>query len=492
MKRRDFIMDTALAAAGLAAGAGKLSGAQDVPNVLLFIVDQMRQPRWFPEDARLPNLDRLKCRGIEFTRHFASAVPCSPSRACLFTGLYMDQHGVMQNMNTNTKKHPARSLDPGIPTLGRLFREAGYRTPYFGKWHLTVEREIVEKARSIDASVLEEYGFEQWAPPDRIGDAPYEGLIHDDDFTDRACAWLSDPSNHTRPWFLTVSLINPHDIVSYPRVRVPSMFVPDVAHRLPDNWDDDLEGKPRCQSDYRKIYNTGMGGMRKSDRKKWLHMLDYYYYLNLKIDAFLGKVMDALDKTGRAQNTIFIFTSDHGEMCGSHMLRSKGPFPYDENINVPLVVSWPGKIAGGAGTRALSQNVDILPTLAEMAGLDGSCPFDNLPGKSLAPVLSDSGKREVNDHVLCSFSRDIMLEVMPMLKRPYGPFHMRAIREPDWVFARYFDPEKEGQEFELYDLKNDPLQMKNLAGDPGYKAVEREMRDKLREAEAREAAPVKS
>lgn len=480
MKRREFIKTWASAMAGLAAGAAG-AGALGRPNVLLILVDQMRRPRWFPEHAGLPNFERLKAGGIEFTRHYTSAVPCSPSRACLFTGLHMDQHGVSLNVNNRDFQE---SLDPCIPTLGHMFRDAGYRTPYFGKWHLTLKEEYKKEG-------LAAYGFEEWNEPDRHG-IPYEGIIFDRSYADGAIDWI-EREGRKGPWFLVCSLINPHDICFYPRFDVPPVFIRDVFDKLPENWHDDLSGKPRCQAEYAVTSSAVSGKMGANDEKTWLHYLDYYYYLTLRIDMQLGRILNALEASGQARDTIVIFTSDHGDMGGSHGLRAKGPFVYEENTNVPLVISWPGRLAGGVSTGALSQNVDLFPTLAGLVGVDVRSKYAHLSGRDLAPVLADPGKGSVNDHVLFSFAGNIMMSLMAKrLGRPQvtSPQNIRAIRERDIVFGRYFDPGGGDQEFEMYDLRNDPFEMRNLAGDPGYRAVEKEMLEKLRDAEAGEMSPL--
>jgi arylsulfatase A-like enzyme len=469
MDRREFVKKSGAGGAALMlAGAG--SGAQAKrPNLLLFIVDQMREPRWFPESARLPNLTRLKDRGVAFTNHFVSAVPCSPSRACLMTGRHMDRNGVFNNMNA--REQP--SLDPAIPTLGHVFRQAGYRTPYFGKWHLSLKR---------DGAGLEPYGFDWIKPtPPRW---PFPGLMGDGSVTDAALDWIKGPAGRGAPWFLTVSLINPHDICSYPRLDVPPFLVPDGTDRLPDNWNDDLANKPRCQREYQEAYAAVAGTMSLNDEKTWRHYLDYYYYLTAKTDQLLGCTLDALSASGQSDNTVVIFTSDHGDMGGSHRLRSKGPCAYRENVNVPLVIADPRGVQG-LRCEALCQNVDLFPTLAAIAGADPSS-LPSLPGHDLSPALTDPEGASFGDHALFSFTDNINVRLLNQRLGRQGvhsPHHIRAIRERDWLFARYFDPGNDEQEFELYDLKNDPLEMRNLAGDPGYSAQQREMAEKLREAE---------
>jgi arylsulfatase A-like enzyme len=478
MDRRDFIKSSVAAGAGLALGGDRLwagtTGAK--PNVLLIMVDQMRQPKWFPPEAVLPNLEKLKTRGVEFTRHFTSAVPCSPSRACLFTGLHMDQQEIAVNVGRKWQK----SLDPKIPTLGHLFRKAGCQTPYFGKWHLTRKKEI-------SGTGLEQYGFDYQSQDSAGG----PGLTVDAPYTDAACEWLGNPKNHDRPWLLTLSLLNPHDICGYFALQSDIATAPRIIKQLPGNWDDDLSGKPRCQSEFQKA--TMPGDWTKGNQAGWLNYLNYYYYLNTRADALVGKVLDTLEKTGKADNTLVIFTSDHGEMGGSHRLRLKGPFVYEENTNVPLIISRPGKIPAGKKSNSLCQNVDLFPTLAAMLGYDLAREFPYLPGKDLSGALSDPEHAEGSNHVLFSFHETIALKMkVQMLGRKLmtAPHSIRAVREQDRVYARYFDPASDAQEFELYDLRTDPLEMKNLAADPAFKSLREEMSEKLRLALAREAAPI--
>jgi len=481
MDRRSFLK-TAASSAGAPLLSSKLAKASSAkPNVLLFLLDQMRRPVWFPDFALLENYERLKSHGLEFSNHFVSAVPCSPSRACLMTGLHMDQNRVYNNMFVEVQP----SLDPRIPTLGRLFQEAGYQTPYFGKWHL------IQGSKAKKDPGLKPYGFE-WIMRETLG--PFmPGLRKDPDFTRGATNWLSNSSNYSRPWFLTLSLTNPHDICAYPRGAVPASLVPDSIERLPDNWGDDLETKPGCQKEYQKAYGVMSGDFDIYDEKKWLHYLDYYYFLNRRIDRLLGRVMDALEASGQIENTLIIFTSDHGDMGGSHRLRSKGPCVYRENANVPLVFHWPGVIPKGSSCDALTQNVDMFPTLVGLLGHDAASRYPHLPGSDLSETLTDPAKVPGRDHALFSFTNNIHLANSNRLAGKPGvtsPQNIRAIRQKDFVYARYFDPGRDQEEYELYDLVNDPLEMKNLAGDPGYKALKREMAEKLARAEAHEMAPV--
>ena len=478
MKRREFLRNSAIAAGALALTGKNLHASQDRPNVLLIICDQWREPRWFPEKVSLPGYERLCKEGLNFTNHFVSAVPCSPSRACLFTGMHLTQHGVETNVNLNA--HP--SMDPGIPTLGHRFKEAGYRTPYLGKWHLTLHSDYENKG-------LTAYGFEDWIGPDHDG-VPYDGLEHDSLFVDESINWLRQHGKKG-PFFLTCSVINPHDICYYHRADVPAVFIPDVFSKLPGNFKDDLKTKPRIQAIYREAYGKIMKTTPDMPERDWLHYLDFYYWLQQRVDRNIKRLLALLDHLGLAENTIVVMTADHGEMCGSHKLQAKGPFVYQENNNVPLVVRWPGKVRAGAKTNALSQNPDIFPTLMELAGI--SAPVSHLPGKSLTPAIFKPGKNDVHDHILMAFGMKLGGARIGKWAKRMGislkgvPFQIRSIHDGRYKYARYFDTGCQ-EEYELYDMQEDPLELRNLAVDPGYASLKKELADKLREAELKEMA----
>lgn len=483
MKRREFLKVGGMAAAGMAlAGA---SAATDRPNVLLLIVDQMRLPRWFPQDAPLPAYDRLRREGLLFSNHYVSCVPCSASRATLFTGLHMPQHRVEVNCQRFARRRSRYSfgpeLAPELPTLGHLFRDAGWRTPYFGKWHLSYTGDPATPD-------LTRYGFTDWIGPDHFGGVR-EGLQWDAAFADQAVAWLDAHGREPQPWFLTCSLINPHDICYFPNRAVPARKVPDVCDRVPDNFHDDLKGKPGIHRDWRRLWGRLYGSELMTERMG-RHYLDCYYFFQLQAEAELCRVLDALDRTGQADNTIVALFSDHGEMAGSHRLMSKGPYVYDENNRAPFMLRWPGRVPAGAEARALAQSVDLFPTLLALAGVKHDC--SRLPGKSLMPAIAEPAVSGINDHVLMAwgYGRDGFNETGRRFLQPEvrSPAQVRAIYDGRYKFARYFDPGLD-EEYELYDLQEDPLEMTNLANDQGRRALSRELRDRLRKAEAVEMAP---
>ena len=337
------------------------------PNILLIVSDQERQRSWLPAGVTLPWRDRLRADGLEFTDYFTHSSPCSPSRGSLLTGRYLPGHGVLDNVIM--PEHV--ELPTSTPTLGSLLDGAGYRSSYIGKWHLS----------HSPTPDMEAYGFADWDGNDRhfMGWAG-TGVHFDPIIATNAAHWLEQnagPAGATAPWFLTVALVNPHDVMWFPvdqpgyRERHPDdvaavrrvleaaawkdddplpIFTepyPEVVDQLPANFDDDLHTKPEAHRQWRWDQQHGLWGyIDPGDKAAWLRHLDYYVHLHQLADRSLGTVLGALEASGRWDDTIVIFTSDHGDMCGSHGLRSKGPFVYDEIMRVPSLYQ------GSRGHRA--------------------------------------------------------------------------------------------------------------------------------------------
>jgi len=472
MKRREFLKNAGVTFAGMALGNHLLRAESSKPNILLIEVDQMRFPRW-TRISWTKNIERLVKQGLSFNKHFTSAVPCSPSRACLFTGTYTTQNKMFTNCDfVEGRLQP--SLNPKIPTLGHIFRNAGYRTPYRGKWHLTRKKDRNKQDPLID------YGWEGWKPPEApFGGPPYNGQLMDPVYTNEAIDWLKNPDSKKQPWFLVCSLVNPHDICAYPRFYPQEKLKPIKHEKPPENWTDDLSTKPGCQKEYQIRWGKLSGQIDVNDGDQWRRYLDYYVECEEMVDREIGRLLDALEKSGQADNTIIVFTSDHGEMAGSHKLRTKGNFAYEEVMNVPLIFVWRGKIPSGVSTDALASNVDVLPTLVSLAGIRNP---NYTAGVDLTPILQNPVSGSVREEIIYNVDWEFMVTVNRSAEQVSAfenPARIRAIRNKDWKYARYFSLTKDDTEEELYDLKNDPLEMHNLARDPGYQKKLKEMRDRL-------------
>lgn len=486
------------------------------PNILFVISDQERHWSWLPETVSLPWRERLQSEGLTLDNHWTHSSPCSPSRATIQTGLHVPQHQVADN--TVFPWH--HSLDPSVPTVGSALREGGYRSSYIGKWH-------VSYGPHPD---MESYGYSDWDGNDQhfMGWAG-TGVHFDPVIADNAAHWLrQNATSLDEPWFLTVALVNPHDVMWYPIDQpayrdahpdelaaarellasakwtdgetVPAFDADydEIFEELPENFGDDLISKPACHRQWRWDQQHGVWGfIDPSDKKAWLRQLDYYVRLHELADQSLGTVLGALEESGAWDDTVIVFTSDHGDMCGSHGLRSKGPFIYDEIMKVPAIVRVPGLTQAGSSTSSLSSHVDLARTICGLAGVDAPEP---MAGNDLDPLLADPGA-SVRDQVLFCHETAHTANIRSTRWSIRGSFDGR------YKYARYFgvggglpnddlsrkptamlygpDAAFEDQEHELYDLQEDPHELVNLAHDPGRKA---ELHRRYQELLALEAA----
>lgn len=476
------------------------------PNILLVVSDEERRTDWLAGHADLPAHDRLTAEGLTFRRHFTHTSPCSPSRASLYTGRYLHQHGVVDNVSFPT--HTA--LDPALPTLGQLLRGVGYRTAYLGKWHLS----------HSNTPDMEAHGYADWTGDDvHYTGSAWSGRHFDPLICDQAVSWLADHADDTTPWFLTVALVNPHDIMWFPidqpdhlathpadreifdairRLRLGDLELeppPPIERRfdrLPDNFDDDLHTKPEVQRAWRHVRNTEhfVGRIDPDDTEMWLRQLDYYAWLHEHLDVSLGRLLDAVDRQGLSDDTVVVYTSDHGDACGSHGLRAKLPCVYEEVMGVPLVVRAPGRVTPGSVTDALSTHVDLAATICALAGVDPSGA--GLPGVDLGPVLDDPST-SVREAVF--FAQDSAQSELIRNCR----YAVRGFFDGTTKYARYYgigggirrdgtpDPEPklfgpdaafDECDHEWYQLDDDPGELRN-------RAVERAFRHETRDLFAR-------
>lgn len=341
------------------------------PNILVIIVDQMRTPQWFPErqqlDAVLPNLARLQRSSVSFQSHYTASNNCTPSRGVMTTGLYSHQTGCMFTGDGPTES----SLAPKFPTWGTMLRQQGYRTWWWGKWHL---------GQSSDATPegLEAHGFSGGTFPSPNG-APNQGLQRDPGIVDQFAGWFDDNAGKG-PWCTTVSLINPHDINWWPKnplpEDIPHLFTSPAANfETPEDLS--RNGKPQLQIDFLHFmapliagpleHPAGQPGQPPPKRDaQWARCLDVYLWLQQQVDVQIGRVLDKLASRPEIdQNTVVVFTSDHGEYAGSHGLRGKGSAAYDEAIRVPLYIRDPH----GHLTPTPGDTRDQLTSSADLAAL---------------------------------------------------------------------------------------------------------------------------
>ncbi|MFD6677224.1 sulfatase-like hydrolase/transferase [Rhodococcus zopfii] len=488
--RRTFLVGAgAFLAAGLV-GAGSASaqpGRPHRPNILIIITDQERRPMHWPADwARnnLPNRQRLVDSGLTFTRSFCNAAMCSPSRSTLFTGLYPAQHGVV---NTLTSGGTLSPTEPVLPVDGqnmaKMLLSAGYDVHYRGKWHMSKGADGGDPTPEDIA----EYGFAGWEPPEAGQDTAPEnfgGGCADRDRKiagDAADFLRSRRTSDANPFALIVSFANPHDILSYPKTWdqvdgdcnnygavAPEAFEQGIE--LPPNMDENLllNFKPTAQAELLLLLAGALGPLVGPEAAR--RYVNLYAYMHKVVDEHIGTVLDALDSvSGLREQTVVFRVADHGEMGMSHGgLRQKAFNAYEETLNVPLVVSNPRMFPQAVSTDALASLIDVMPTLATLAGVPDRSAW-TFKGVDLSPVIDEASAHpggpspQVQDSVLFTFDDENVAAAngQSIVRQPN---HIRAVRQDRWKYAMYFDPSgRELPQFELYDLHNDPLEMSNRA-----------------------------
>lgn len=380
VSRRSVLVGGAAAAAGAAAGMPLLGSCSpsptsrsnldgSKPNVLVVLVDEMRFPVWFPAqdqlDALLPSIARIRKRAVSFERHYTAANVCTAARGALVTGLYSHQTGC-QLVGRST-------LSPQFPTWGSMLREHGYQCYWYGKWHLGHTSDTQPQA-------LHAYGFDGGTFPSPDG-AAGDGLAHDSQIVDQFVNWFHDNADRT-PWCTTVSLVNPHDVMFWPKWQSPQP-IPAQLTTLPRNFEtpDQMRarGAPRAQLNQIEAMQSWCGTMPYEGPEvalRWAQYRSLYLWLQQQVDAQIGRILDALaSRPDIDASTIVLFTADHGEYAGSHGMRAKGSGLYEECIRIPFYLRDPrGTLTPHPGeTRdQLTSSVDVAPLMLTIAtGNDG-------------------------------------------------------------------------------------------------------------------------
>ena len=387
------------------------TGDQQRPNILVLCIDQWDAHMDLPEGVELPALERLETWGVSFDRHYCTVPICTPSRATMWTGQHAKQVGLWDN--TNFAWITSGGLSPDTPTLGTMLREQGYHTAFKGKWHLSESRP--------GEDMLEPYGFADYQGWGDMFGSPLQGEMLDGTVAMHTVDWLENIGPGLRqPWLLVSSLVNPHDIMyfysdadaEFPeggpgwRDKLHTAqhlgFFKDWNPDLPANFHDDLgqqpEGVRSYQENIRLIY-----GAPPADREDlWKARRNYLINCMRLVDREIARILDALDRLNLWDNTIVIFTSDHGEMNAAHQMHQKGAIHYDEAAVVNLTAVVPGG-PRGQRTAAVGSHLDLVPTLLDFAGVgedERRRRFPQLTGRSLRRAITEpaaSGPRGSGD-----------------------------------------------------------------------------------------------
>jgi arylsulfatase A-like enzyme len=438
------------AALALACAAGAMAAP---PNVVLIITDQQTADalsfRMGRDYIHTPALDRLAARGTYFSRAYAPNPLCMPARNSFITGRFPHETGVTDN----AAQHDGRTLDPEeFVTLGTHFARAGYRTGYYGKWHLAYDRDA-----------LETHGFFE-----------IDTQQQDDTTARYATEFLA--GRDERPFFLVASFLNPHDVAQLSRgQRLPNGPVgepPPLDQRppAPTNLAPPAH-EPDTMEMVRRGYHANMRlfPIRHFTPSMWRALRWGYYRLVEKVDAEIGRVLDALDAAGLTETTVIVFLSDHGECAGAHGLTQKTVF-YEESVRVPMIVSVPGQEARQSDAF-VNMGVDLMPTLLDYAGI--AIPA-HLPGRSLRPLVAGETVDDWRDEVIIGNH----MSQGDVIEEGFVPItEGRMVRTARYKYCVYQHGESRES---LIDLIDDPGEMVDLARDPAYRHVLLEHRERLR------------
>ena len=428
--RRHLIGTGAAGLCALALGSPAGSFAQAAkskkrPNVLIITTDQQRVDamsavgnKW----VKTPNMDALAANGVYFTKSYTSYPLCSPARSSLHTSRMPHEIGVDRN---------TLPVDPAIPLSGQVFREAGYDTGYAGKWHCPE----TYPTKGIAGYEVLNTTTRQGKLAQAVDEATMNAGI---EFIKR---------KREKPFLAVVSFINPHDIClpaggdSPILDQVWNRYQPPAGAELPPlpaNFGD-TEGLPEGFS--RKALHDDW------NENQWRRYIYAYYRMMEDVDLQVGKVLEALRQSGQEDNTLIIFTSDHGEGLASHRWTGKMMY-YQEEAAVPLIVSWKGVTPAGRIDREhLASTLDMLPTICDYAGIKGPAV---MRGESLRPVI-EKPKQAGHEYV-----------VSEMASGQQRNFMVRTKQYKYMVFPGTARTKMEM----LFDMDADPGEMKNIATEP--------------------------
>ena len=441
--RRQFL---AGAAAVPLLAVNRAFAAEDRPSFAFILTDDHRWD-WLGCAGhpwlRTPNIDRIAREGARFTNAFVTTSLCSPSRASFLTGRYAHSHGVINNQ---------LPLDPAVPTFPQVLQRAGYDTALIGKWHM-------------DGQEGPQPGFSRWVSPKG------QGLYHDPMFnidgrnvetpgyftdivTKYAVEWLRQPRKSPFCLYLAHKAVhgNFECAVRHSKLYSDIQFTPRA------NINDTREGKPQW------VRNAKRFPPGSEDYAALVQRVKDYSRTLMAVDESVGRILRTLEELGVIDSTVVVFAGDNGFFFGEHGLLDKRA-AYEESIRIPLLMRYPRLIRPGSLIEPIALNIDMCPTFLDLAGIE--LP-KGVEGRSWRPILSGR-KTGWRGDFLYEYFYDSEAK-----KRP----PMRGVRTERWKYITYPDSDNCA---ELYDLKNDPLEMRNLAGEPSAAGVAAEMKARMAE-----------
>jgi N-acetylglucosamine-6-sulfatase len=436
------------------------------PNIVFILMDDLR----FDElgcmghpFVNTPHIDRLAKEGALFRNAFATTPLCSPSRASFLTGLYAHTHGIIDNIDRSPRSHQ-------LVTWPRLLKDAGYETAFIGKWHMGVD----DSPRPGFDHWVSVKGQGRYLNPDLNvdGKSVKQAGYVTDIFNERAVAFLKRP--HQAPFCLYLahkcvhpdleqradgSVSDPNAAKFLPAERHKALYADKTPPRRPNAFQPP-RGKPALEQKIAGLPPLGRETSTDDETIRGrLRML-------MAAEEGVGQILAALEAAGQLDKTLIIFTSDHGYFYGEHGLSVERRLAYEEAIRIPLLIRYPPLIKPGTTFDPFILSIDLAPTLLELA----AAPVrQGLHGRSFAPLLRGQSYQPRTSFLIERFSDNVFPRV-----RNLG---YQGVRTDRWKYINY--RELEGAD-ELYDLQNDPYELKNLIHDPASRAPLLQMQTELR------------
>ncbi|SDD99454.1 Arylsulfatase A [Auraticoccus monumenti] len=456
------------------------------PNILLLCTDQQR---WDALGAAgnphidTPHLDRLAAEGARLTQCYVQSPVCGPSRASLMTGRYPRNHGEWAN---------GVDLPADQELFTRALADVGYDCGLVGKLHLgaaaggRVEPRLDDGFSTfrwahdpyVSSSQNAYHGWLEQHFPGVLARTLAQGPAAFDTLPTEAhySHWVAEEAlgflrrERGQPFCLVANFFDPHHGFGSPpeyRARYCAETLPP-----PSTVPDELADKPAVWTEASRRSSAGRArGFAEHSAEEIQEIKAQYYAMVSLVDDEVGRVLDALDELGLREDTVVVFTSDHGELLGDHQMLLKGPMMFDCSVRVPLLVRWPDRVAAGTVREDLVQWIDLAPTLLEAAGLPEALPRGQ--GRSLLPLL-------VGDPSWCP--RGWALSEYRDSGAPYDPpVHTTMLRHASTKLVVHHGPPATSRprDGELYDLAADPGELTNLWRDPGSAGLRLEMLERL-------------
>jgi len=451
--------------------------AISAPNFIFINTDQQRFDTlgcYGSPVAKTPHLDKLAEEGVRFTQCYTTNPVCMPARASYFTGQYPSHHGVWQN---------GVPLNPHAELIHHRLRDAGYHAALIGKIHLDNVWLRTEKHPSYGFDPLLECEGDPYCKDDYFHWLDSEGLYdgymaqfkregHKRGYTreiDEAHhmnnwitghveRYLDQRNRDSQPFFLSVGFFDPHHPFD-PCEPYASLFNP-AAMPMPSY----RAGEEETMTPLARAHHDRMQAFCRNPAEIGTTMAAYHATI-AHVDAMVGRIMAALEATSLAENTVVIFTSDHGELLGDHGLLHKGPYFFDPSIHVPLIYRFPRHCALHGVDAGFTSHIDLAPTLAALAGIDEPKLVQGMPLFSRDGALRPTPARDF-----------ALVEWREKAFNSDDPFQVaRCLVTDRWKYVFYQDRDYG----ELYDRENDPAEQYNRWSDPAFQPIVREMRERL-------------